>query len=333
MPKDKQLEIYDNTMVQGFRTCPRKFYYRHIREWESAYKSKALIFGSGWGSAMDVIWQEIGVKKRKADIDEVCKLAFKAFMHEYVERGAPKIDEEMPEDKRKYDARTPDTALEMIYGYITERSRLLCDPTFKLIAIEQPFIVPLDPKEQLFYCGRFDKVFEYQGKTYIGEHKTTSLFRKNGPFSETFLEGFSPNSQIDGYLYAGHMMYPNKIKSVWVDAALVHKDVHDAFRIIPIERAFPHLDSWLWGTHYWIGEIRRNKNAVLNAKDKYMSAWPQETNSCIDFNQTCSYLDACKVWANPEGKDIPQGFTKHGWSPFDHLQLKKLGLKKGDIKP
>lgn len=314
---------YDNTRISAFRECPRKFYYRHIRDLTPEGTSPPLVFGSAWHAAMEVLWS------RFADLkdDELITAAFMAFRDKWVEEG---FSEEMSLDEAKrLGARLPSVALEMLYEYLDARREFL--DTIELLAVEAPFAVPLDPTDPtLFYVGRLDKVFKKDGSVYIGEHKTTTAYKQDGAFQWSFTESFSPNSQIDGYLFAGHTDYGDKMKAVWVDAALVHRNIHDAFKWIPVERQFAQLDAWLWETHAWIAQIEANATMLeeVDSSSRYMAAYPKNTNSCTNYGG-CPYVTLCKSWANPEAHpEIPLGFKEKHWSPFDELALSQLGMEK-----
>ena len=328
MSNKRPLELYDNTRISAFKGCPRFYYYRHVRDWiPDKRKSAALVFGSCWHDAMDVVWKHMtnGIVPRW-DKEDVVKAAFTTFTSRWEEEGMTPWDDMPMEEQVALSPRTPMVALEMLYEYVISRQRFLSQCT--LIEIERPFAVPIDPAQpNLFYVGRLDKVFEFEGNTYAGEHKTSSLYKKGGPFRESFIDSFSPNSQVDGYLFAGHLLYGDGMKAVWVDAALVHKDVHDGFRFIPVERAFEQLDAWLWETHYWIESIRQNKEALSSAhEEKYMAAFPKNTAFCYHFGGACEYIDLCKMWANPHREETPAGFREHKWEPFDEEKLQRLGL-------
>ena len=333
------LRLYDNTKISTFRGCKRFYYYRHERDWVTDNTAPALAFGSAWHSAMDVAWT-IASERPALSLDSIVALSYEAFVARWTEEGMLHPDEIGPDEAAQLLPRTPMVAMEMLYEYTEERLRLFRHPTFRLIAVEQPFAVPLDPGDpSLFYVGRFDKVYEHEGDVLIGEHKTTSLYRKNGPFMNSFTESFSPNSQIDGYLYAGHMLYGKRMRRLMIDAALVHRDVHDGFRFLPIERQFAQLEAWLWETRSWIAEIEANRSALQyqqserylhKVEPNYMAAYAKNTSACTNFG-TCQYIDLCKMWSNPMDKDLPDGFKESHWSPFDELKLEKLGFKKEDV--
>src|SRR4030095_813518 len=106
---------------------------------------------------------------------------------------------------------------------------------------------------------------------------------KDGFFRGDFLDSFSPNSQVDGYQYAAGPLYEGKLKSIWIDAALVHKTVHDGFKFIPIDRAGLALDAWLYEVDEWIYQIEGHTEALTYPEvieGPVMKAFPRNTSSC-----------------------------------------------------
>jgi hypothetical protein len=181
---------------------------------------------------MNVLWPLKDPSAEKLSDLDIVDRAHAAFCAEWVKAGGPNPAEMGVDEIAQYSPRTPPVAKEMLYSYLVKRDHLFKDPTFRLLAVERPFALPLDPDDdKLWYVGRLDKVFSVRSYVYCGEHKSTTSYRTNGPFRTDFLESFSPNSQIDGYLYALRSLYGAKARAVWVDAALVHKTVHDGFTL------------------------------------------------------------------------------------------------------
>lgn len=327
------MRFYDNTRISSFRVCPRMYYYRHVKHWVPERISTALVFGGAWHEGMDVIWK--GLKEDpNIDAETLARKAFQAFLADWIESGLPSPDEMTVEVEEYIGYRHPMNAYEMFINYIDERRKFMAQPGFELLEVEIPFAVPLIPDDEtLFYVGRLDKVFTLSTGIYVGEHKTTSEYKKGGPFKDSFIDSFSPNSQVDGYLFAGKSKYGKAFQGVWVDAALVHKTIHDAFKLIPIERLDSQLDSWLWETLYHVKQIEANKAQIetLDANDDYLAAFPKNTSSCSMYGG-CAYRDICKMLSNPLGHDTPNGFKVEPWSPFKELELEKIGLtsEKGD---
>lgn len=330
--------LYDNTRLSAFKRCPRYFYYRHRRDWiKEGVSAIALIFGSAWHRAMDSLWLAYSDRRQILTVDQAVDGAHLAFMQNWIENSLPSESDltgilsmklvDMSDEEKDFRMRNPMTAKEMLWEYAEKRRAMFLDPSFELVAVEQPFAVPLDPDDDsLLYVGRLDKVFRYKGQLLVGEHKTTSAYKAGGPFRGTFLESFSPDAQIDGYAYAAHMLYGDEFKAVWVDAALVHKDIHDGFLFIPVERQLSQLDGWLWETRQWIHQIEVNDATVYDLGE-YMPAFAKNTNSCWDFFRACPYLSLCKMWADPSVQGTPIGYVEEKWEPFKELKLSEIGLK------
>lgn len=327
------MPYFDNTMIEAYRQCERKFYFRHVRGWVPDVAAMPLIFGKAWHTAMDTVWPTINASPEMPTRD-VVELGMQAFLSDWQEAGLPSIEAFLDmslEEQKKFLPRTPMVAMEMLYCYIEQRRQMIRD--CELIAVERPFAVPIDPNDKdLWYCGKLDKVIRQGKKIITIEHKTTTLYKKEGPFQNSFTESFSPNSQVDGYLFSTKMIYGSEVYAVYVDAALVHRDHHDGFRIIPISRLTEALDAWLWQTHRRIASIKTDLALLTEARNagaqhKYLAAFPQKTEACTLYGN-CPYLDVCRMMPNPELYDTPSGFKQEFWSPFDQLHLDKLGLEK-----
>lgn len=318
---------YDNTRISDYRRCPRYFYFRHERGWVRDTTDPAAAFGISWHSAMDSLWHDIALGTDHYDKEKILLGAYKAFCNTWAEEGMTPAGDIGPEEFDRLRARHPGTALEMLYAYFEQREDFI-KTKITLLAIERPFAVPLDPNDPtLFYVGRVDKELEWNGHVYPLDHKTTANYAKLGGFKSVFLDSFSPNSQVEGYIFSGKVEHGEKLKGVLIDAALVHK-TEQAFKLIPIEKQFEQIDAWLWETHDWIGKIEDDKVKLpdTNSRQPYMSAFPKNTNSCFLYNKACPYLDVCRMWPNPVGKDTPPGFREDKWSPFEKLGLSELGL-------
>lgn len=318
------LRLYDNTRISDFRRCPRYFYFRHVQHWKPAGRpSNPLAFGGAWHDAMDTMWSAIHADMPYADVIDA---AVDAWTMSWTRYGMPHPRDMGPDTIKEFSPRTPPIAHEMLIAYYQKRHRAI--RSVEIIEIERPFAVPLTADDPtLFYVGRIDKVVAPTRSSVRGiEHKTTTSSKvdhnKEPKIRPVFMETFSPNSQVDGYLYTLHMLYPEKDVDVWVDAALVSKTGED-FAFIPVERKLDMLDQWLWTTHYWIEqiEVEKVKLGAADKSDRYMAAFPQDTSSCFDFNTQCPFLSLCKSRANPLtwSDEAPQGFVTERWDPLEHI--------------
>lgn len=306
---------FDNTMISAYRECPRKFFFRHIDYWApDGGVAIELVFGLSWHAAMDVVWGGGSVAN-----------AAKRFIETWMENNLP---EPIPSNYDKInqidDRRTPWVALEMLEEYAKQRATFIQDCTS--IEMERPFAVPLGIEykgRKVFYIGRLDKVVQHkvQGRLII-EHKTTAWYAKEGGFRSDYLESWSPNSQIDGYIFAGNSLYDG-VKGVWVDAALAHKTVHDKFRFIPCDRQFAMMDDWLNDTRTWV-------NRILEDTEKHNEgqlSFPKNTSNCYMYMRPCSFKPICKFVANPQQVSFdkpPAGYKIEKWEPFELLGVDKI---------
>ena len=314
------MKYYDNTRLSDFKDCPRKFYFRHIRHWRRKGLAAPLGFGLAWHDAMDIVWGLLG----KKDDDTVMTLAYEKFISTWVAEGFPHPDEMTPDEFDKYNPRVPATALEMLWNYIEQRKEFIT--SCEVLAIERPFAVPLSADNpNLFYIGRLDKEVRHNGRVYIIEHKTTSAYSKDKGIRPQWTNGWSPNSQVDGYLHTGKIVHGNELKSVYVDGALVHKLHHDIFKFVPIERHLQCLEDWAEETGDWIDQVETRKALFGESLTK---AFPKNTNECNGKYGTCSYLDVCKYVPDVEKLvEPPEGFKMEKWSPFSILGLDKIGME------
>lgn len=327
----RKITLFDNSRISTFKVCPRKYLLEHVYGWRPDEKSVALTFGSGWHAAMDVVWRAAteNLNDRstvRSIVDEACN----AFAVEWIKGGMPHPDELSSDDLDNLSPRTPPIAREMLHGYIEARKHIFQDPSFELLAVEQPFAVPLDPNDpSLFFVGRLDKIFRWRKAVRVNEHKTSSLYKKNGPFRSDFVDQFDVNSQIDGYIYALRSQYKKEAAGVWVDGALVHKTDHNGFLFIDQNRTDAQLDSWLWESHGYIDQIEGNKAAYNERKNddtEYLAAFPRNTTSCLMYGR-CSMLDICRTTSNPAKLNGPPlGYHVDFWSPFSTIKLGQLGF-------
>jgi len=319
------MRYFDNTRVSTYKSCPRKFFLRHRLHWTPDRTAAALTFGSSWHAAMDVVWGLIKEKNNK----DLHTLAMLAFEECWIEDDMPAWKDMTLDMQDRLTPRTPGTAAEMLMNYIITRRTFL--ESVDVLSIEQPFAVPLDSDQpDLLYIGRLDKVFQLENRIYVGEHKTTSLYSKGDGIQPRYVASYSPNAQIDGYSHALHMLYGDRAKAVWVDAALVHKTHHDVFKFIPIERQFAALDAWIVETNNWIRRIDKDDMdfAILDASknEDIMHTFPKNEGACADW-AGCTYRDLCKFWTNPHERNCPDGFKVEKWEPFSVLNIDKLGLE------
>lgn len=310
---------YDNTRLSAYKECPRQYFLRHVLGWTVDYGRTAtpLIFGGAWHEGLDVIWKH--AKSPKVNLNILTELASDQFNKYWTANGFP--DTPSAIEAENLAPRTPMIAKEMYYNYARSRWDFL--QKMELIAIEQPFAVPLPRLENTWYVGRLDKVFEFNGQRLVGEHKSTTAYAIQGNFRQDYVDSWYASSQVKGYQF-GASIYFNGVDGVWVDAALVHKKVHDAFKFIPVSHHEELLHEWLHVTETWATMVteatRQFTSGIPVAK-----CFPKNEDSCFGKYGTCPFLDICRTIPDPTNLDGPPvGFKQEKWEPFSILKLDKL---------
>ncbi len=308
----------DNTRIGTYKDCPRRFFLRHVLHWRSEGTAITLAFGQAWHSAMDVVW----TFAKRVPQDELPRLAMARFYETWEEQGFQSdLD---TEQIRALEPRTPGTAFEMLTQYTNIRWRMLQDAT--LIQAEQPFAVPLPNLDKSWYVGRLDKVIEFNGSTIALEHKTTALYSKASGFQPNYIEGWYTDAQVKGYLFGGGLWYPG-LTQVWVDAALVHKTVHDQFRFVPINHQFDIIKEFLSDAEEWVSRMAKDENSWNEYKQLLPGVFPKNENQCQGKFGNCTFIDVCRTQANTsfhEDTLPPHGYVVEKWSPFETLGLEKI---------
>jgi hypothetical protein len=333
-----KLTLYDNSRLRDHRKCNRYFYWRHRRHLTRSGPNPAADFGSCWSAAQDVIWPGV---KRGLDNATLVEVGLQAFINEWTGKYNHPLLEDMNDDQvYEFKFRHEQTAAAMLQNYVERRRKFIED--IEILGIERPFAVPLysdDPTK--FAIGKIDKEIRWNGGVWGLDHKSTSLYRKDGGFDSSWLDDWHMRSQMDQYMHSLKMRYGREAKGILIDAALVHAKVNDAFQFIPIDKATSHLTSWLWEVHHEIAVIESNDRNLAEHRRQhdagtvdydFMPAFPKNDNSCIAFMKPCPYVDLCRSTADPEDEPdyVPEGYVVKKWEPFDELKLQQIGLEPGE---
>lgn len=296
--------FFDNTMLGAYKTCPTLYQLRHIKGWRGQGTSMPLIFGLCWHDAQDIVWTHA----KHLSKEDLHAAAVLKFQETWAENGMP--SDPTMEEMERYGMRNPMVASEMLWNYIDSRWSML--QRCELVACEQPFAVPIPGMEGVWYIGRLDKSIVDNGQQLVIEHKTTSEYKKDGGFKTTYLESWFSNPQVKGYQFGGNLFFPG-LKQVWIDAALVHKTVHNQFRFVPVEHPFPILQEWIQDTVEWIRRIQ---------EDTRLNRFPKNEDSCMGKYGACPMLQICRTTNNPGVlENPPEGYVLDRWAPFDLLGL------------
>ncbi len=309
-------KCYDNTRVSAYKVCPRSYFLRHIMHWRIQGTGTALIFGSSWHDAMDVVW---GYAKKLTQPD-VAALAYEAFKARWQKDGMS-LDLSL-EQTRMLEPRTPSIAYEMLFHYTEQRWKMLQE--CEILGIETPFAVPMPYLSDIWYIGRLDKAISYAAQRLVIEHKTTTAYATIGNFRSDWVESWFMSAQVNGYQFGGSLYY-GEINAVWIDGALVHKKVHDGFKLIPVSNNYTLLEEWLKGTSDWISMIREEEKNFESLGELTPQMFKKNHESCHGKYGPCPFIDICRSVSDPSKLDgPPPGYVLEKWEPFSELGLDKI---------
>ena len=314
---------FDNTRVSTYKECPRKYFLRHVLHWTQVGSSIAppLVFGSSWHGGLDKLW---GAPKHWST-QELIEGAMEGFLEEWSKSYDPSPSLMQQDD---LGARTPGVAHEMYFQYVISREKMIKEST--ALAIEKAIAIPMPGFSNVWYIGKLDKVIQYNG-VHILEHKSTTAYATLGNFRYDYVESWNSSPQVKGYEVMGKVYYP-EMQDIWMDLALVHKKVHDAFKFVPIMHSKSILEEWVWDTSAWITEIRKEEKNYGESGHLH-GDFRKNEDSCYGKYGTCPFLSICQACADPSQlSGPPQGYVVEKWEPFDTTILEKAERQAKEVE-
>jgi len=277
---------WDSTSLGWFKSCPRKYYYHMIEQWNSPEMGPNLSFGIFYHSALE---EYDHARAEGLNHDEsVFRATFRALKDSF---GW--------ESDHTYKNR-----FNLIRSVIWYCEHFKDDPAKTIIlesgkpAVELSFRLQVD--DDLILCGHLDRVVEFQESFYVMDRKTSS-----STISSYYFEGYAPDNQMSLYTLASQIIYKTPVKGVIIDAAQI------AVGFTRFERGFTYrtktqLDEWLDETRLWV------KQAHVCAESNH---WPMNDKSCHQYGG-CEFRRICSK--SPEVRDrfLESDFKKREWNPL-----------------
>lgn len=293
--------VLDSTTTETFKLCPRKFYYEHARKRVRSSPKPAADFGGALHAALEVRYAAgVGVPTDTT----------KAAMHAAVDTAMQGI--ETPLEEWRTLARAHETVDLYNEAWGAE--------PFMLLGVEVPFAVPVGHvgDVQVIWSGRIDLVVQWEGHTYIVDHKTMSAWSggKSGEFENS--------SQFKGYAWAMQEMhrlhgapFPERVHGFCLNALVLRKPTNSARATLP---RFEAHRTRCYYTQERLAEWREDLLAWVrvlldHAERGYM---PMNTRNCCSFyGGNCPMLDVCT--SPPEQRDLILAsdlYTDNVWDPI-----------------
>jgi len=291
---------WDNTSLNAFRECPRKYQYSILLGYSFKLLPSPLKFGLVYHSSLEKYDKALALGDSR---DVAIRKALRHALEATWEDGKPWTPFE-PKEK----ARSRFTLCRTIVWY-TEAYKE--DPIETYImpdgeaAVELSFRISLpfsaSSGEGFLYCGHLDKIGRFQGELKVVERKHTAM-----PLDERYFARYTPDGQVSGYTVGGNTIALEPITGTIIDAAQIGV-TFSRFRRDEAHRSKSMNEEWLRDTQSLI------KMAESCAEQDY---WPKNESSCHHF-AGCVYRSICSKGCEVREQFLEAGFSKRLWNPLD----------------
>lgn len=338
----QQILTFDNTSISNYKACPRQYLLKRYFNWTAVGKKPAMDFGGAFHEGMAAILRNKECQNKAS----LYQAAVDAFNAEWVDRGMPLEDSEL---FNEIFPRIPTVAYEMYKNWLEQHWQFLM--SIEVLEVEEPFAVPIFSKHQCPYClskattehqwineincptcnqpltevylvGRRDAVYKKDGLIWCLEHKTSSLYKKDGGFQTAFINGFKIDSQVDGYAYTTRMTHGDAAQGVMVAAFSTNKYAKSkVFNMYPQVRTEESLFTYIREVSHWITRL-------INDLIKGPEIFHRNSMACQTRYGFCDMYDLCRFEYDPWSLEAPPiGYKVDPWEPFDQKELEALLLK------
>ena len=328
--------IFDNSMIADFTTCPRHAYYTYDlgltpTSAEYAVSTVAADAGTIWHKLMETLY-EVPLTRENFSLRH--QIAVETMM-KYTSEHYPKHPRmESEDDKRSIEHIL---ATFDMYGdhYFDVESSL--DPSrdhFNRAALEcvrdaqgKPltevnFAIELTP--DIVYAGRIDMIARHQGKLFILDFKTSAMNSKARAIREEL------SHQFYGYILGAQTVVSQflkeEIQGVIVDSITWNKIIKPErdFRRNFIQHSQDALADWFDQVIWKINNIKQFRKTRM---------FPQNTQHCDRFMRACEFAMMCKT----NKPAIIKGFIESShkqrfWSPVKGMVVEKSEKGEGETQ-
>lgn len=298
----------DNTALEAYMSCPRKFYYGmvlHRRGRAGSLLSPALAYGTTWHAIMETHYKTGG------DMQKVVEAAVASWR-----------PHENPEDHRTLERCVSE------YARYTDRwgdHDAEAKTWGKTVGYpDAPVVeVPTEiwwPGAIHSYAGKIDRIVEHQGLYYVEDHKTTSAL---GP---TYFRQFDPSNQMMGYAWLAEKLTGLPIAGVRINAHAVLKG-SSKFERQTIMFTQERLEEWAENYGRWAARIATSyeivaqsthlDDAVAEVSSAVLSAFPHNFQACAGKYGQCVYTDVCTMPARIRSRILENDFELRQWNPLN----------------
>lgn len=289
---------YDSTSLGELMRCPRAYQLGIVAGWRAASENVHLEFGILLHAGRELYYKlRAGSASHDEAVVAVVRYLLTATWDEVLDRPSFIGNE----TKNRF------TLLRTMVWYLDERAEN--DPLVTLLdaegrpMVERSFRLELFTagSETILLCGHLDRVGEINGQVWINDLKSTKSSLSEGS-SGYFFDTFSPDNQMDTYIFAGSIVLPRPASGILLDGAQVAQDF-SRFARAPITRTKSQLAEWLQDT----------KELIARAEQYALRAhWPMNRKACYN----CQFRRVCRLPPALREEELGKSYVKREWNPL-----------------
>lgn len=292
---------WDSTSLGLLKSCPRKYQYKMIENWQVRGEMHHLAFGILYHSALEEYdhARAVGATHDEATVESV-RVA--------LTQGRDFVGTSNPEVGTKGNNKDKFALIRAIVWYL---EHFRDDPASTVIlangkpAVELSFKMELpfetESGEPYLLTGHIDRLVEMGGQIYVLDRKTTG-----STLSGYYYKQFNPHNQMTLYQFASKIVLPKAAAGVIIDACQLAVNFARFHRGM-VMKSQGILDEW-------IDDLERLlKIAEGYAKENH---WPMNDTACGNYGG-CEFQGVCSADPSVRNMLLKSEFDKKVWNPLE----------------
>lgn len=300
----------DNTALDAYMSCPRKYYYSmELGRRKGGSLSAALTFGTTWHAILEAHYKTGG---DRAAVEKAGIMSWQPH--------------DNPDDHR-----TLERALSSYDQYLAAWGDFEAEQAGWGTTVGWPDAPVVEMATDLWwegaghpYAGKIDRVYEYQGLFYVEDHKTTSAL---GP---RYFAQFDPSNQMMGYAALAQLLTGLPIAGVRINAFGVLK-TQSKFERKTIPYSQERIKNWMRNYRIWIHNLESSYAAIQNGllapvpvdqlngvewDETVEQGFPHNFNACAGKYGMCQYTEVCTQASHLRKRVLEFEYEVNPWDPM-----------------
>lgn len=287
---------WDNTSLDLFRTCPRKYYYSMVLGKTSPRSNVDLIFGTLIHQTLEHFDKLVATgTPRDEALHKTVRLALELSGERQNGAWVPWESYDSKKNRRNLIR----SIIWYVEHYAEDGLETLILPDGRP-AVELSFRFELPELDGYFYCGHIDRIVLWNDKPHVLDRKTT-----RSTLSTHYFDNFSPDGQMSGYSLAASLFIEDAAAGVIIDGIEVAVGFSRFARGIA-PRSPEILNEFLANTVFWI---------KLAAACAEADNWPMNESGCSKYGG-CLYREVCRQPETRRELTLAQ-YADRKWDPLE----------------